>query len=446
VAVADIAKFHNGDIVTIAGAVGTGLTNANGPHVISSVNSPANTFVLNGVDTSTAAAPQTSGVTADPPSTGIVKESVTAPPGEDWINVSQFNVVLAHMNRLWFADSSNLAVYYLPLQAKSGQVKYLPLNALFRRGGSIRAMYTWTMDGGAGMDDNLVVFSSNGEAVVYRGTDPDGTDFGLVGIFRFDAPMSKHSVINYGGDLYVLVSTGLVPMSTMIRSETDQLGNADQNVVTFFRAEAIKFRDRPGWQTFLNPSTGRLFCNIPQGSKNKYTQMIRHMPHAVWSQFQDVPARCWNWIDPYVYFGDDDGNVYEMHPSHLNDDGKPIRVDVQTAWSQFKTPANKHFKMIKTYLITDGDPRPYIDVKVNYDDTPPTNQPDVSFARTGAVWDTATWDVDYWAGGERAVSIWNGVSDRVIGTVGGPRLTALIKDCSFAVAGFDVIYEQGAAI
>ena len=92
------------------------------------------------------------------------------------------------MNRLWFADSANLAVYYLPLQQKTGEVKVLPLNAMFKRGGSIRAMYTWTIDGGMGLDDQLVIFSTNGECVIYGGIDPDADgDFQLVGIFRFDA-------------------------------------------------------------------------------------------------------------------------------------------------------------------------------------------------------------------------------------------------------------------
>jgi hypothetical protein len=148
VASADIGKFANGMIVTIAGAVGTGLTNANGPHMLTSVGVPANTFTLVGVDTSAATGPQTSGVTAVVPGTGIVKETVTANSADPWVVPDQFQVVLAHMNRLFFADSSNLAVYYLPLQQKSGEVKVLPLNALFRRGGSIRALATWTIDGG----------------------------------------------------------------------------------------------------------------------------------------------------------------------------------------------------------------------------------------------------------------------------------------------------------
>src|SRR5262245_32131915 len=64
---ANIGKFQNCMTVVIAGATGTGMTNANGSHQITSVGSPANTFTLVGVDTSTGSAPQTTGVTADPP-------------------------------------------------------------------------------------------------------------------------------------------------------------------------------------------------------------------------------------------------------------------------------------------------------------------------------------------------------------------------------------------
>lgn len=371
----------------------------------------------------------------------IVKEEVTAPSSATWIVPDQFNVVVAHMNRLWFADSTNLAIYFLPLQQKDGEVAYIPLNAIFKRGGSIRAVATWTRDGGAGLDDLLVVFSTNGECAIYSGVDPD-TDIGLIGIFRFDSPVTKNCVSNYGGDLYVLAGTGLLPLSKLLQSESEQLGKEDSNVVSLFREQATKYKDRPGWGIQLNPSSGRMFCNLPDGAPNRYRQLVRHMPRPVWSEFCHVPARSWGWIDPYLYFGDDKGSIYRMHPSFLNDDGKPIRVDVQMAWSQFGTAGIKHFKMLYPYIITDGDPRPYVDVRVDHDYSDPVNQPDITFAEAGAEWDVAEWDVDYWAlGAGRAIRLEQGVA--ALGHVGGPRLVALISDCTFAISGWDVVFEGG---
>jgi hypothetical protein len=444
---ADIGKFINGMTVVIAGAAGD-LAFVNGPHVINNVGvAPwSNSFDLPGVDASVAAAPQLGSVTATPPGS-VAKETVTAPAAATWIVPDQFQLVLSHMNRLWFADSTNLAVYYLELQQKSGELKgYLPLNAIFRRGGFIKAMYTWALEGGVSLANQLVIFTSNGEAAIYAGTDPGPQgDMQLRGVFRFDTPMSKQGVVNFGGELYVLTATGVVPMSTMLRAETEQLGQVDKNIMSLFMAASTKYRDRPGWQLLMNPSSARLICNVPAGASNRYGQMIRHMPRPVWSQWVDVPSRCWGWIDPYLYFGDDRGNVFRMHPQYRNDNGQPIKVDVQLAWSQYGTPALKHFKMIQPYMITDGDPRPMVEVKVDYDYSEPNNQPDVTFAEPGAIWDEAPWNDSFWASGEdRAVKLWNGVA--AIGRVGGPRLTALIDGCNFAVSGFDVIFETGAVL
>jgi hypothetical protein len=374
--------------------------------------------------------------------TTMVKETVTAPATETWITPDQFNIVMAYQNRLWFADTSNLAVYYLPIQTKAGAVALLPLNAVFKRGGTIRAMYTWTTEGGENLNDQLAIFSSNGELALYGGVDPTNpADFGLQGVFRFDAPMSKHSVVNYGGELYVLISTGLVPMSTLMRAESEQLGQADRNVYSDFYGTALRHRDSPGWQVIHNPSSGRLICNTPQGGINTYRQEVRFMPSAIWATWSALPSRCWGWMDARMFFGSDDGKIYEIHPSFLNDDGQPIKVDVMMTWSNYGTPASKHFKMVLPYTQSDGTPQPFVDLKVDYDMTEPSNQPDVTLSSEGAPWVTSSWDTADWAGALVSHNNWTGVG--VLGRVGAPRFTARVLNCQLALTGFDVLYESG---
>jgi hypothetical protein len=254
--------------------------------------------------------------------------------------------------------------------------------------------------------------------------------------------MSKQSVVNYGGDLYCLISTGLVPMSTLMRAESEQLGQADRNVFSNFFANSLRSRDRPGWQVLVNPSSGRLICNMPQGGINTYGQMVRFMPNPIWATWSALPSRCWVWVDARMYFGSDDGKVYEIHPSFLSDNGEPIKIDVMAAWSNYGTPASKLFKMILPYLQSDGVPKPMLDIKVDYDMTVPANQPDVpATIAPGGDWDTATWDVDSWAGKIQSYNDWTGVGR--IGRVGAPRLTALIRDCEFSLTGWDVLFEKG---
>jgi hypothetical protein len=436
VSAADIATFSNGMRVIIAGA-DTAHAVANGPHFIKSVGVPANTFTLIGVNTTSAGAPQTTGVTAKVAG-AMVKEPVTIDPVDTFISPNTFEIVLAHHNRLFFADGTNLAVYYLPLFQKDGQVSYLPLNAVFKRGGYIKAMATWTVEGGTNLNDQLAIFSSNGECAIYGGVDPD-TDFVLSGLFRFDAPMSKHSVINWGGDLYVMISTGVVPMSTLMKAESDKLGLADQRVKQRFLEHQLE-HDEPGWSLTMLPHLGIVLANLPHGGAH-YHQMLRYMSSGFWAEWSDIHGRCWAWIDPFIYFGDDVGNVYEMHPAHRNDNGIEIRVDMLLAWTRFGTAARKQFKGVRTYLITDGAPRPVVDIKTDFDYSPGVNVPDLSEYGDVSMWDTASWDTSFWAGGSAAVIKWNGVA--ADGGYGAVRLTADILNCTFSVTGFDVLFEEG---
>lgn len=441
VAAADISKFSNGMIVFVAGADATHSA-ANGYHVVGSLNTVANTFALVGVNTSAASGAQTSGVTVAPAG-GLVKEAVTAPASASWIDPNKFAIILNHQNHVWFADTTNLAVYYLPLQQKSGEVKYLPLNALFKRGGTVRAIFSWTVDGGDGMDDKLVIFSSNGECAIYSGTDPD-SDYSLVGVFRFDSPMSKHCVTQYGGELYVLISTGLVPMSTLMRAQVEHLGQTDRDVYTAFSDNSRRFRDLAGWQAFIDPSTSRIICNMPQGGANRYQQLVRFMPTQYWTSWSAIPARSFGWLNNVLYLGDDSGNLFASDPAYLDDDGMAIKVDVQLAWSNFKTPGVKQFKMVKAYIITDGAPKPAIDIQVDYQTNPPQNQPELTFTNTGGEWDVADWDTTDWAAGATMIAKWSGVGR--LGTVGAFRMQALIKGCEFSFSGADILYETGSVM
>jgi len=375
--------------------------------------------------------------------TTFASEVITVPTAETWIDPLRFDKVLSHMNRLWFADSQNLAVYYLPIQQKAGQVELFPLSVLFKRGGHIQAIYTWSIDGGMGLDDALAIFSSNGEVAIYSGVDPE-SDFKLVGVFRFDAPMSKESIINFGGDLYVMISTGLVPMTTLIRAETEQLGKADLNVMKEFEEVSKIHRDIYGWQVMLNHHTNHAICNMPTGN-GTYTQMVRKMPGQVWSKWHDVPARCWGWLNNHTYFASDDGKIYLGGSEYLNDNGAAIAADVRFAWSSFKSVTKKNFKMVRLYSITDGQPRPFMDLEVDYNNVPPTNQPEVTQGPSGgAVWDLATWDVDDWAASSQPKQNWQGVTG--LGRVGAVRVRVNVLGCTFSLTGADVLYELGSLL
>lgn len=373
--------------------------------------------------------------------TTVVQETITVPAGTTHIDPDAFHVVLSHQNRLWFADQAQLSVFYLPLQQKAGEVIELPLNAIFKRGGGIRAMYTWAVEGAANMSAQIAIFTTNGEVAIYNGTDPDTPEqFQLTGVYRFDSPMSKNSVANYGGDLYVLISTGVVPMSTLMRAESEQLGKSDKNVTSDFRRAAQAGRNRKGWQLLLDHTTGQLICNMPSAT-TAYSQKVRFMPNPIWADWTDVPARCWGWLDNVLYFGSDAGGIYEMREGLVNDDGRPMTVDVMWSWSMYGNVNQKQFKMLRPYFETDGTPKPYIQISVDYDRAQPVSQPEISYGPQGSDWDTATWDSATWDTGTRALAFWTGAS--ALGRIGAARLMCSLMNCQLEITGIDVLFEEG---
>ena len=195
------------------------------------------------------------------------------------------------------------------------------------------------------------------------------------GVYRFDSPMSPGCTINYGGELYVLIGTGLVPMSTLLKAEEDNLGVSDQNIMQEFSDISKTYRDAYGWSVIVNSQTNHAICNMPTGS-GTYQQLVRFMPNPIWSKWKNVPSRCWAWLNNAAYFGSEDGRICRGGLDYLNDDGVPIDVDVRFAWSSFKSVNKKQFKLIRLYMMSDSIPQPFVDVEVDYETSIPTNKPD----------------------------------------------------------------------
>jgi hypothetical protein len=225
-----------------------------------------------------------------------------------------------------------------------------------------------------------------------------------------------------------------------LKAESDNLGTSDQNIMQEFIDVSRTFRDAYGWSVIVNSQTNHAICNMPMGS-GKYQQLVRFMPSAVWSKWTDLPARCWAWLGNHAYFSSENGKIYQTGPEYLDDNGAAIDVDVRFAWSSFKSVNKKQFKLARLYMVSDSNPKPFVDVEVDYVATPPTNLPEVATVNVAGSWDTAVWDVSGWAIDAVPRQKWQGVVG--LGRVGAPRIRASLKGCTFALTGADIIYEEG---
>jgi hypothetical protein len=179
------------------------------------------------------------------------------------------------------------------------------------------------------------------------------------------------------------------------------------------------------------------------GAANKYDQMVRFMPNPIWARLKDIPCRCMTWMTDRIYLGSDDGKFYDFHRDNLSDDGRPITAEVRTAWSTFKQPGSKHFKLLRVYGFSTGSQiRPAIDMAVDYIERPPQNVPDVIQQA-----DTTPWGSPWgspWGGVERPVIVWGGVGRR--GSVGAPHIKVAVNGATYRITRFDVVFEEGAIL
>lgn len=75
---------------------------------------------------------------------------------------------------LWFVEKNTLKAWYSKEAGNiAGELAVFDLAQISKLGGELKAIINWTVDGGQGIDDYTVFLTSEGEALVYSGINPN---------------------------------------------------------------------------------------------------------------------------------------------------------------------------------------------------------------------------------------------------------------------------------
>ncbi len=370
--------------VTSSGAVGsadiTGLTNARWSDVMYSTTSGSYLVIANGADS----VRNYNGTTWSTPSiTGVTS--------------SNLNFVTEHKGRLWFIEKDTLSLWYLAANAIAGAATEFPVGTLCKKGGSLIAASSWSLDAGDGQDDLFVLVTSEGEVLIYSGTDP-ASDYSLIGVFQTARPLGTRCLSKYGGELVILTRSGPVACSELMRAVSIEDQKFAELVRPDFVAGGLQNAATFGWQVHLYTSRGWLMFNVPVSyGTETYRQYI--LNEGAWFRFRELPALCWAELDGLLYYGAADGSVYKESSSPFDgDNGTAIKGRCLWAWNHFGYPGVKNFKMARPHMSADAQPTVFMQMMTDYEIVPPTNQPTITDATSGAAWDEGEWDVAAWAG------------------------------------------------
>lgn len=365
--------------------------------------------------------------------------------GDGTHDITGFNTVnasniLLFKNRIWMLEGNTLNAWYLGTSSIAGAATKFPLAAVARKGGYLVAADAWTIDAGYGVDDMIAFITSNGEVIVYRGTDPaSASTWSLVGIWEIGAPVGKRSLFKYAGDLLVLGQDGLTPMSAALQStRTNARVNLTDIIQPTISNSIGLYGDQFGWETIYYPQNNMILINVPIAVGGQVQYVMNTITKA-WCKFEGWDANCFAIFNDELYYG---GNgIVAKAWSGFTDNGAEIDGEAAQAFSYFGSPGTtKRWTMIRPVLYTDGSPS--IVATINVDFQMRSNYAPLALTPiTYATWDSALWDVGTWANSLSIVALWQGVAG--VGYSAGVELECAASGIEVRWVSTDIVYEMG---
>lgn len=347
-------------------------------------------------------------------------------------------------NRLFFVEKNTLSAWYFPVETISGAITEYDLGSFCAMGGYLMAMATWTIDGGTGIDDYAVFITSQGEYLIFRGTDPsDADNWAHIGTFRLGAPIGRRCTMKLGGDLIVITLDGFEMLSaSLVSSRTSNRAKLSDKIGGAVKASIRAKRGNFGWQPIFYPKGNMAVFNIPLQETTTSHQYVMNTTTRAWCRFVGQNAFCWEIYNDDLYFGGAD-NVFQAD-SGLSDNGDDIEADAKTAFTYFNRRGQlKRFSMTRPILTVDGSLYVAMTVNVDFEDDQPTAVPSFT-PDEGEEWDESEWDVASWGTGSQINKAWQSVTG--LGYAAAMRMRVVAQNGSISWQSLDWIWEPAGTI
>lgn len=321
-----------------------------------------------------------------------------ANPGElNGVNSDSISQLNVYRNRVWGVEGGTMNAWYWPTDAIAGAVNVIPLSGVFRRGGSLLFIATWSMDAGDGLDDKIVFVSTQGEVAVYQG-DPVDTDFGIVGLYDCSPPMGKNAFMKVAGDLLIETEIGFIPLSQITSKDPAALALAavSRNIQPDWLREARERRGLP-WEVvkWTSRNIAYVTCPVTADGVTPPIAFAVNLETGAWSKITGWDMRCAILHDDRVFFGTNDGKVMQADITG-SDDGEIIYYTYVGQMDHLQAPGvYKVVTQARAVFRTLGEFNPRIGITVDYTTTLP-DFPSAASPASLSLWDVGLWDQAMW--------------------------------------------------
>lgn len=341
--------------------------------------------------------------------------------GVDSSTLIQVNI---HKNRVWFTQKDSTKAYYLDVNSIAGKVTSLDLGPLFRLGGYLMGMMTWTINDSSGLDEYAVFVSSEGECVVYRGYDPSSpSTWAMVGTFRIGRPIGRRFFTKVAADAILITVDGVVPLSQSLLTDRSSVNIAlSDKIINLVSNDTESYNANFGWQVILFPIGNKLLLNVPSIENNRSYQYVMNTISKAWCTFgfQDATkawnANCFEIFNDALYYGNstigtrDVGGVYRADHGQT-ERANPIIAYAKPAFSYFKKRGiQKYFTMARPIFAVDGTISAAIAMNVDFNNNVPDQNYLTIAGNNNSPWNTSLWNVTFWSLPNNVIRDWQTVN------------------------------------
>ncbi|MCQ2734861.1 MAG: hypothetical protein MJ212_02790 [Alphaproteobacteria bacterium] len=248
--------------------------------------------------------------------------------------------------RLWFIEKGSLRVWYPEAAGNiSGTLNCFDFAQVCRFGGHLVAVANWTQDGGQGIDDLTVFITSEGEALVYSGSDINNADdWKLRGSFKISRPIGYKCIVPYQGDVVIISEDGYIPLSKALpidKANASQVAFSDA-IRGLVLERTVNYASKVGWQGIIYSRGGYGIFNVPIA--NQFEQHVINVNTGAWCRFTNIRSLCWGEFQKRIYFGADNG-VY-LFDEGYSDNGRHIVGVIEQAYNNLGTNMLKKIQLL----------------------------------------------------------------------------------------------------
>lgn len=322
-----------------------------------------------------------------------------------------------HQRRIWFVYDNSTRIFYSEINSLGGELKSFDLGGNMPRGGKVVDLISWTSGvAGTGLSNRLAVITSEGDCIVFDGTDPDdAASWQVSGVFALSKPAYDQPFMIFGGDVLYWSKTGVYPLSLYLQNGnlTVPLSN---NISATIGEMSRNYTNIHGFDICDVDSEDIVIFNMPQISSSGNLQFCFQKTTGGWSLFTGIPAIAWAELNGVPFFITASG-VYRAFVGYKDlisadgSGGKSYTCVVQQSFTTLGASGqNKHIKLIRANLLSKSTTTNLrINVRTDFDTSAPLNVSNVASIPV-SLWDAAEWDAAFWSSEISAISKWNGAS------------------------------------